>query len=343
MTDAVQRRSRQSWEFLQPVWVLGSAGVVGPKEGEGPLGKEFDYIFPELRLEEKSFERAEQKMQQKAVDLALAKSGLLPADIDLLLGGDLINQITPSCFTARGLGVPFCGTFTACATAAEALSLAALAVASGAALHSMAMASSHTCTAERQFRYPNEYGAQKPPYSQQTATAAGAVVLGRQESGVRVRGVTIGRVLDEKISDPFQLNAAMAPAFADTLTAHLFAFGRTPMDYDLILSGDLGRYGMALAQDLLARQGVTLPEERFFDCGLLLYGNTDSVFSGGSGCGCSASVGFGPILHRLQEGKYRRVLLIATGALLSPLSNQQGETIPGIAHCVEWEGGYAHA
>jgi len=336
-------RKADAWRFDPPVPVMAGAGVVGPKEGEGPLGGEMDHICPSLHLERDSFEKAEQQMQEMAAELALRKAGLSAADIDLMLGGDLLNQIMPTCLTARKLARPFCGMFTACATSAQALSLASLAVSSGAVLHALVTAGSHTCTAERQFRYPNEYGSQKPPYSQQTATAAGALVIGgSRDTGVCITAATVGRVVDAKVTDPFQLSAAMAPAFADTLRRHLDAMGRTPGDYDLILSGDLGRHGVLLARDLLQRDGIDLSAERHRDCGLLLFGDTDSVFAGGSGAGCSASVVFGPMVEALRQGKYRRILLVATGALLSPQSNQQGESIPGIAHAVELEGGAAN-
>lgn len=338
------RLGRQSWQVTPGVSVLGCAAVCGPKEGQGPLAKDMDYIFPDLRLGEKSFEKAEQRLQEKAAEIALERAGLCQEDLDLFCGGDLLNQLTPSCFTARGLEAPFLGMFSACATSAAAVSLAALAIGSGAVDTALALSSSHTCTAERQFRYPNEYGCQKPPYSQQTATAAGALLLGSQGNALaKVSGVTWGQVVDIQITDPFKLGAAMAPAFADTVETHLREWQRQPKDYDLILSGDLGRHGRQIALELLARQDVLLEPERFQDCGLLLYGEDDSVFAGGSGCGCSAAVGFGHILRRLASGELKRVLLVATGALLSPIANQQQESIPGIAHGVVLEGVYGNA
>ena len=333
----VTQHAKQSWSFDPPPAVLAGAAVAGPKEGVGALAGDFDYVFPKLNWEKKSFEQAEQAMQEKAASLALSKAGLTPSEVDLFFAGDLINQNTPSGFTARSLGIPFFGLFSACATATEALSLAALAVASGAAQKALAMAGSHTCTAERQFRYPNEYGSQKPPYSQQTATAAGAALLGAGEGSVVVEAVTVGRVMDEKVSDPFQLGAAMAPAFADTVATHLREMQRPVDYYDLILSGDLGQNGCAIAGRLLQRLGVDVASTRFGDCGLLLYQGDDSVFAGGSGCGCAAAVGFGHVLRRLREGSLQRVLLCATGALLSPIANQQKESIPAICHGVVLE------
>lgn len=336
---SIRKLGRQTWLFRDPPGVLAGAAVAGPKEGAGALHDDFDHIFDKLSWENKSFEQCEQAMQEKAALLALEKAGLEPADIDIFFAGDLINQITPSGFTARQLGAPFFGLFSACATAMEALSLAALSVAAGAARYSLALAGSHTCTAERQFRYPNEYGSQKPPYAQQTATAAGAALVGAGRGAARIIAVTVGRVIDEKICDPFQMGAAMAPAFADTVAAHLRERALRPDHFDLILSGDLGQHGCAIAGQLLARQGVDASATRFADCGLLLYDGQDGVFAGGSGCGCTAAVGFGHILRHLQSGALKRVLLCATGALLSPVANQQKESIPAICHAVALEGG----
>ena len=335
----IKRLSTQSWRVEPGVPIIGSSAVCGPKEGQGPLASDMDHIFSDLRLGQKSFEKAEQQMQMKAAEIALERAGITQAELDLFCGGDLLNQLTPSGFTARSLGAPFLGLFSACATSAAAVSLATLAVASGAANTALALSSSHTCTAERQFRYPNEYGSQKPPYSQQTATAAGALVLAIQgEPLARVSGVTLGKVIDMQVTDPFKLGAAMAPAFADTIEAHFREWGRKAEDYDLILSGDLGRHGRRIAIDILARKEIQLDDQRYQDCGLLLYGEDDSVFAGGSGCGCAAAVGFGHVLRRIAEGQLKRVLLVATGALLSPLANQQQETIPGIAHGIVLEG-----
>ena len=349
----IRKSGRRTWLFDQPPLILTGAAVCGPKEGESPLSQDMDYIFPELRWGKNSFEQCEQSMQEKAARRAIAKAGLTTEAVDIFLSGDLINQITPSCFTARELGIPHLGLFSACATSMEALSLAALLTASGAADTVVAAASSHTCTAERQFRYPNEYGSQKPPYYQQTVTAAGAAVVcnaGKtsHKASAMISAVTIGQVQDQKICDPFQLGAAMAPAFADTVAAHLRDRRLAPDYYDMILSGDLGRDGSAIAKTLLQRQGVDVQATTFADCGLLLFGgyeslkNNDhvaagSVFAGGSGCGCAASIGFGHLLNRLAKGELKRILLCATGALLSPVSNQQKESIPSVCHAVAME------
>ncbi len=335
----IKQVSRQSWAFSPGVGILAGAAAAGPREGQGPLKADLDQVFPDLRLAKPSFEQAEQAMQSRVAELTLLKAGLTAADVDIFFAGDLINQITPSCFTAKDLGAPFLGLFSACATFAEAVSLAALTVAAGVARRSLALTGSHTCTAERQFRYPNEYGCQKPPYSQTTVTAAGALLLGREATPVRVSAVTVGRVRDEKVTDPFKLGAAMAPAFADTLAIHLADFGRGVGDYDQILSGDLGREGGAVAQELLAKQGIILTEENYGDCGAMLAGADKNFFAGGSGCGCTAAVVAGRVLKRLEAGTLSRVLLVGTGALLSAVTVQQSQSIPAIAHAVVLERG----
>ncbi len=335
----IRRAGKQTWLFPEGVGLLATAAVCGPREGEGPLSGDFDHIFPDLRMGQDSFEKAEQYLGETAVRRAISKAALSPDDIDIFFAGDLINQITPAGFTARSLGVPYFGLFAACATIGESLALAALTVASGVACRTAAMASSHTCTAEKQFRYPNEYGSQKPPYSQSTASLAGAAVLAAEPAPVRLTAVTIGRVCDEKITDPFQMGAAMAPAFADTLITHLQETASEPWDYDLILSGDLGRVGQGIAWELLVRRGVNIRRSQLGDCGLLLLGGDDKAFSGCSGCGCAAGVGMGHICRRIREGELKRVLLCPTGALLSPLAVQQKESIPAICHAIVLERG----
>ncbi|MBR2783536.1 MAG: stage V sporulation protein AD [Firmicutes bacterium] len=333
----IVKACRQTWLFPRPPRIISAAAVAGPREGRGPLGPLLDHVFPALRWGRCSFEQCEQQMQRKAVELALSKAGLAAADIDLLAAGDLLNQITPSGFTARALDIPFWGLFSACATMGEALAVTALAVASGAAERALAAAGSHTCTAERQFRYPNEYGAQKPPSAQHTVTAYGAALLGSSGGKTGIAAVTLGRVRDEGVRDPFQVGAAMAPAFAHTVAVHLAERGVRPEHYDLILSGDLGRDGLALGRELLRQAGVDIAESRLADCGLLLRGGADARCAGASGCGCAAAVACSWLLRRLDRGELRRVLLCPTGALFSPTASQQGETIPGICHAVALE------
>ncbi len=332
---SIRQQGRRTWIFDEPPGIVGTAAVGGPREGRGPLAADFDQVLPDLRAGAASFEQAEQQMEEMAARLAIAKADLTPEQISLMFAGDLINQLTPSNFTARSLGIPYLGLFSACATAVEGLTLAALAASSGVAEQVLVVSGSHTCTAERQFRYPNEYGCQKPPHSQTTATAAGAAVVAAGSGPVAITAVTVGRVCDEHISDPFAMGAAMAPAFADTVQAHLHERGLKAADYDLIVSGDLGRVGQGIACELLQAAGIS--GGRLEDCGLLLYGDDKQVFAGGSGCGCAAAVGFGHLCRLLREGQLRRILLCATGALLSPLSCQQCESIPAISHAVALE------
>ncbi|MCR4963999.1 MAG: stage V sporulation protein AD [Firmicutes bacterium] len=330
---------RQSWRYVHPPQICGQGICGGRTEGQGPLGKSFDHIYTDLYAGESTFEKAEQKMQMKAAETALTKAGVAREQVDLLCAGDLLNQNTPSAFSARALGIPFFGMYTACATICQALAAASLAVACGAAGYALALAGSHTCTAEKQFRYPNEYGAQKPPSSQYTVCAAGAALLGPAgtKSRVCISGVTVGRVIDLSVCDPFNMGAVMAPAFADTLAAHLRENQRQAGDYDLILSGDLGKAGQAIALELLEGNGVTDVAERFGDCGQMLLGENKKFFCGGSGIGCAAAVGLGHAYDLLRQGKMQRILLCATGALLSPCANQQRESIPGICHGIVME------
>ncbi len=330
-------RQGQSWIFTVPPTLIAAAAIGGPKEGKGPLGADFDYLFADNRDGQESFEQMEQKMLQIVCEMAIAKAGCVVDDMDFFLCGDLLNQITSSGFTARALSRPYFGLFAACATAIEGVILGSLLIASGAANKIMCAAGSHTCTAERQFRYPNEYGCQKPPQSQYTTTAAGAAVIGSEEGTIKITAVTTGRVVDLGVTDSFNMGGAMAPAFADTITAHLLQRGVSADYYDLILSGDLGRVGRDIALDLLYRRGIVLNEHRYVDCGCLIYGDDKSVFAGGSGCGCVASVSFGHIYRRLMSGELNRVLIAATGALLSPTSSQQKQSIPGISHAVALE------
>ena len=260
-----------------------------------------------------------------------------PAELDLLFAGDLLNQCVSSSFAARALRAPYLGLYGACSTMGEALLLAALTVDGGYARWAGAAACSHFCTAERQYRTPLEYGCQRPPTAQWTVTGAGAVVLGREGDGPRVTHVTPGRVVDLGITDTGNMGAAMAPAAHDTLTAHFRDTGRRPEDYDLILTGDLGELGSRLLRTLFIREGTDLTE-RYTDCGLLIYDRQrQDVHCGGSGCGCSASVLACHILPGMAAGRWRRVLFCPTGALHSPTTALQGESVPGICHAVALE------
>ena len=314
--------------------ITASAAVGGKKEGEGPLGASFDLIVKDPYAGEKTWEKAECLLQKKAVTLAINKAGRSPTEVELLFSGDLINQCTPSCYAAVGLGIPSVGLFGACSTAAEGLALAALLLEAGACDRAVSVTSSHFCTAERQFRTPLAYGGQRAPTAQWTVTGSGAFLLERQGSGPRVRGALLGKPVDMGISDVTNMGAAMAPAACDTLAAFFRDSGKAPDDFDLILTGDLGSVGHRIVQEQLGQEGISL-DDRYQDCGLLVYDSArQDTHAGGSGCGCSAVVLAGHILREMAKGSLKNVLLAGTGALMSPMSLQQGESIVGIAHLV---------
>jgi stage V sporulation protein AD len=327
----------QTWIFSNHPVIAGTGTVVGPFEGEGPLAADFDLVLGDLWLEQDSYEKAERKMLEEACEQAILKAGVKKEDIQFFLSGDLVNQITPSSFAARTLTVPFLGTFGACSTSMESLALGALIVNSGSARHVMCGCVSHNATVEKQFRYPTEYGGQKPPTAQWTVTGAGVAVLADQGTGPRTTAATIGRVIDMGVSDPYKMGTAMAPAAVDTIAAHFRDLAIGPDHYDLIATGDLGQVGHQIARDLLIKEGLRLPEERFTDCGLLIFSEDQPALAGGSGCGCSAAVTYGHLISRMKKGDLQRILVVATGALLSPLSYQQKDSIPCIAHAVAIE------
>ncbi len=323
--------------FERPASVMGYASVGGKREAEGPLAEGFDLLETDTTFGEKTWEQSESRMQTLCAELALRRCGIDAAGVDLLFGGDLENQCTASNYTMRGLGIPFVGLYSACATMAEGLALAACFVAGGLARRAMALTSSHFCAAERQFRFPLEYGGKRTPTSQWTATAAGGVVLSADGAGPYLRAVTFGRVTDLGIKDTNNMGAAMAPAAASTLLAYFRDSGRDPEEFDRIYTGDLGAVGSALAMQLCEREGLRL-EKIHEDCGLLLYDRgRQQVGAGGSGAGCSAAVLCSHILPQLKAGALQRVLFVATGALMSPTTALQKESIPGIAHLVAIE------
>lgn len=316
--------------------VTGYAAVVGKTEGEGPLKDEFDFVFEDDTLGEASFEKAESALQKEVVTRALSKAGKTPDEVDFSLAGDLLNQCIGSSFGLRSLNMPFIGLYGACSTMALSLGLASMLVDCGAARVTVASTSSHFCSAERQFRLPLEYGGQRTPTSQRTATAAGAsVVESRRKDKPAVDAVTIGRITDLGIKDANNMGAAMAPAAANTIADFLKDTAASPSDFDMILTGDLGKVGSRLLCELLQKdRGIDI-ESVHADCGLLLYdAEKQDVHAGGSGCGCGASVLNSYIMRRLESGELSRVLFVATGALMSPTSSLQGESIPSIAHAV---------
>ncbi|MDD4239013.1 MAG: stage V sporulation protein AD [Desulfotomaculaceae bacterium] len=327
----------QTWVFANRPTIIATAAVGGPFEAEGPLAEDFDKLHGDLWLGQDSYEKAEKVLLEEACTTAIEKAGLQKSDVQFFLSGDLMNQTISSSFTARTLAVPFFGLFGACSSSMESLTLGSLIVDSQSGNYVLCGTSSHNATAEKQFRYPTEYGSQKPPTAQWTVTGAGAALLSRQGQGPKVIAATVGRVVDMGISDPFSMGSAMAPAAVDTITAHFRDLGISPREYDLIATGDLGKVGHKIATDLLKKHGLEIPEDIFTDCGILIYSEEQPVFAGGSGCGCSATVTYGHIFNRMKKGELKKVLIVATGALLSPLSYQQKESIPCIAHAVSIE------
>ncbi|MCM3632320.1 stage V sporulation protein AD [Paenibacillus camelliae] len=330
---------QQTWKFQRQPHIISTATVVGPDEAKGPLKDTFDKCYDSLDINEKTWEKAERQLLSEAASLALSKKNLTKDDLQIYVGGDLLNQIISNTFVARELSVPYLGVFGACSTSMESLAIVAQLVSTGAVKKGMAATSSHNCTAEKQFRYPTEYGAQKPPTAQYTITGAGAAVVALDGDGPAIEAATIGKVIDLGITDPFNMGAAMAPAAVDTIIAHLNDMNRTPKDYDLIVTGDLASVGHPIATDLLMKEQVPIQTTQFNDCGLMIYDIANQpVQAGGSGCACSAVVTYGHIIDELNKGHLRRVLIVATGALLSPVSFQQGESIPCIAHAVALKG-----
>ena len=330
-------QGHQTWVFKSKPTIISSAAIGGPFEAQGNLADDFDLLHGDIWLGQDSYEQAEKKFLEQACETAIKKAGLKKEDIQFFLSGDLINQIMPSSFTASTLAVPYLGIYGACSSSMEGLSLASIIIDTGFAQNALVGTSSHNAASEKQYRYPTEYGAQKPPTAQWTVTGAGAAVVALQGQGPRVVASTIGRVIDMGLSDPFNMGAAMAPAAVDTIEAHFRDLNISPSHYDLIATGDLGRVGHRIAGDLLTKHGLDIPLEKLTDCGILMYKEDQPVFAGGSGCACVATTTFGHLLNRMRRGELNRILVIATGALLSPMSYQQKESIPCIAHAVSIE------
>lgn len=330
-----KKRGQQTVVFDNPPVLTAWASVVGPKEGEGPWGQDFDYVLEDYIYGEKTWEMAEYKMLRETIIRALDKRSFLPEDADLLLAGDLLNQIVASNFAARDLEIPFLGLYGACSTMAESLSIGAMLLDGGYYERIIAAACSHHYTAERQYRFPTEQGVQKVPSAQWTATGAGAVLLEAGGSGPRIKGVTVGKVIDMGQTDVNDMGSAMAAAAVHTIKTHLDDLNLNGDYYDLIVSGDLGQVGSTIARQLFVRDGIINPN--YNDCGVLLYDQSQAVGSGGSGCGCAACMLCGPLLKKMQKGEITKLLLVATGALMSPITSFQGQSIPCIAHAVSIE------
>lgn len=332
------RVSRQTWQFTRDVRLVSSATAVGPKEGEGPLGTFFDKVYDDMYAGQDCWENAERQLMEDAVQLALDKAGLTEQDVDVIVAGDLLNQNITTNFTAEQLAIPLLGIYGACSTSMLTLANAAALVNAGYVNRAIAACSSHNATAERQYRYPTEYGGQKPPSAQWTVTGAGAGLVGIGGNGPRITYATIGKVVDMGVKDPFDMGSAMAPAAVSTLQAHFSDTGRTPRDYDLIVTGDLAAVGYPIVKEWMQTDGYDM-EGVYNDCGLMVYSPDQDVFAGGSGCASSAVVTYSYIVDQLNKGLLKKVLVCATGALLSPVSYQQGNSIPCIAHAVALEGG----
>ena len=321
--------------------VVAWGSIVGQKEKDGPYGGQFDAVIPNELNGEQSFEAAERSMLETAVGLCARHAGCELADVQMLLAGDLLNQIISAGFAARNLAIPFYGLYGACSTMSESLSLGGMLADGGFADRLICATCSHFCTAERQYRAPLELGNQRTPTAQWTVTGSGAVMLSGGPAGAQARvcmtHTTCGKVIDLGIADQNNMGAAMAPAAADTIVAHLRDMQRGFDDYDLIVTGDLGHLGRDLLIELLGQKGIRVQEDRLFDCGCEIFAPEQDTHCGGSGCGCAASMLCAHILPELAAGRLRRVLFMATGALLSPTTTMQGESIPGVAHAVVLE------
>ena len=328
-----KKLGKQTVAFAAPPSIAGHANVVGKKEGEGPLAKSFDLINQDDTFGEKSWEKAESAMQKLALSAALDKAKQPASMMDYLFGGDLLNQCIGTGFAVRGQDIPFYGIYGACSNMAESLSLAAMLLDGGFGEWAAAMTSSHFCSAERQYRTPLEYGGQRTPTAQWTVTGSGAVILARDGDGPYVTHATTGKIVDKGIKDANNMGGAMAPAAYETIKAHLEDTNRKPSYYDLIVTGDLGKLGKEIVLDFFHKDGMDLTN--FDDCGTMIFDlEQQDVHCGGSGCGCSAVVLTGYLLNGMREGRWKNVLFCGTGALLSPTSTQQGESIPCICHAV---------
>lgn len=330
---------KQSFRFTDPPVITAWASVAGKKEAEGPLGKTFDITSRDPHFGQKTWEQAEKQMQQAALHRLLRKSELSPKDLGMVFSGDLLNQCIGSSFSLRNSGIPHIGLYGACSTMAESLLMASMAVGGGFVHCAAAMTSSHFASSERQYRFPLGYGGQRTPTSQWTVTGAGAALVCQEGKGPRIRSCTIGSVTDLGIKDANNMGCAMAPAAYSSIKAHFTDLKIGPEDYDLIVTGDLGQLGKDVLMELAAQDGISLGG-KIADCGTMIFDNTtQDVRSGGSGCGCSAVVLCGSLLDQLASGKLKKILFCGTGALLSPVSTQQGLPIPGICHVVALEGG----
>ena len=328
------RIGKQTIKFKNNVYIKNTGTVVGVKEGKSPLKDDFDIIIDNDYFGEKSWEKAESKLLKEAIKKAISNAGLENSDIDYAFGGDLLNQCVSSHYALRDLEIPFLGVYGACSTMAESMIMGAISVSGGFAKNVVCATSSHFCAAEKQFRFPLDYGGQRPPTAQWTVTGSGCTVLTNEETGIKIESVTPGKIIDMGICDLNNMGAAMAPAALDTILVHLKDMGVDVSYYDKIYTGDLGVIGSDILCDLMNKSGIDI-YSRHEDCGKMIYDfNTEDVHAGGSGCGCCASVFCGHIFKELKRGNLKRILLVATGALMNASIVQQGESIPVIAHAV---------
>ncbi|MEE0866584.1 MAG: stage V sporulation protein AD [Clostridia bacterium] len=332
----MKKIGKQTIKFDTPPTITECSSIVGPKESNGPLSKYFDKTLEDEFWGEKTWEKAESKIIKENVNLVLSKAGIATSEIDCVFAGDLLNQCISSSFGLRDENIPFFGVFGACSTFVESMSLGAIAV-EGFANNVLCATSSHFCSAEKQFRFPLELGNQRPPTSQWTVTGSGATILSKNGNGPYITHITPGKIVDMGIKDANNMGAAMAPAFCDTLITHFLDTGRNPNYYDAIISGDLGHIGKEIAIDIAKSKGYNI-KSNYNDCGVLIFDkDAQDTHSGGSGCACCGSVFSGYFFKQLRLKRIKKLLLIATGALMNSTSSQQGESIPGIAHAISIE------
>lgn len=330
----MKKIGKQTIKTASPVSILSTASIVGKKEGEGPLKNYFDMILKDAQWDESTWEKTESKMQTQSLSLAAEKAKSVLSEIDYLFAGDLLNQCISSGFAHRESNIPYLGIYGACSTFGEGLGLASVMIDGGFANKCAVVTSSHFCTAERQYRMPLEYGGQRTPTAQWTVTGSGAAIVSNSDKPPFINYVTFGKIVDMGIKDSNNMGAAMAPAAVQTLKAHFEDTDTSPSDYDLILSGDLGTLGREIVIDLMNGYGYDMTKN-YDDCGCMIFDiDKQDVHAGGSGCGCSTAVFCGYIMEKLRRGDLNKVLFMPTGALLSPTSNMQGETIPSVAHAI---------
>lgn len=325
---------KQSIQFQKAPHIVSAASIVGKKEGEGPLGPLFDQIEEDPMLGQASWEEAESELQKKAAKLAMEKAKVGTPPVRFLFSGDLLGQLIATSFGVMDLQLPLFGLYGACSTIGEALMLGAMTVQGGYSEAVLALTSSHFASAEKQFRFPLEYGGQRPLAASWTVTGSGAFVLAASGGKARISGATPGKVVDYGLKDSLNMGACMAPAACDTICQHLEDFGRQPSDYDLIITGDLGSVGQTILLDLAKERGYEL-SGKHLDCGIMIFDpEKQDTHAGGSGCGCAAVTLAAYILPRIETGQWKRVLFVPTGALLSTVSYNEGQSVPGIAHAV---------